>query len=156
MRFKANIQRMNANERTQRGLSLLEVLGATAIATIVFGVGLPSMQPVLQKYTLRAAANEIANSIEYARSRAILKNKAVTYSISSGHFGATGDDTGGFTTQGLASGLTLTPTTPITLTLKSNGTVTPQTTLTLKNSQNMTVTITIYSSGKTKVSEVTP
>lgn len=155
MRLMPTIERISGSRRSQRGLSLFEIVATTAVATIIFGVSMPSMQTVLNKYALKAAANEVANSIEYARSRAILKNKPMTFSISNRQFGVTGTDTGGFRTQTLSSDITMTPTTAVSLTLKSNGTIAPQTTLTFKNSKNMSVTLTIYSSGKAKVSDVT-
>lgn len=140
---------------SHRGVSVLELLITIAVTMVVFGIAAPNFSTAMLKYTLRSAADEIANSIQYARSRAILKNKAVTYQIASDQFGITSSDKGGTTTQKLANGLTFSPSTPVNLTLNSNGTISALTTITINNQKNMNVTLTIYPSGKTKVSDVT-
>jgi len=71
--------------RASRGLTLLEVLIATAMLATVLGIALPNFRGMRAPWALRTATNRIVADVQAARQRAIARN--VRYRVT---FTATG------------------------------------------------------------------
>ena len=54
-----------------RGVTLLELLVALAIGSILLGVGIPAYESVVRNNRLATDTNELVAAIHYARSEAI-------------------------------------------------------------------------------------
>jgi prepilin-type N-terminal cleavage/methylation domain-containing protein len=59
----------------RRGFTLLELLIVLVVIGLVAGVGIPRLERLSPKYSLRAAAREIASKLEYLRSTSIFQRK---------------------------------------------------------------------------------
>ena len=57
--------------RTQRGITLLELLVTLAIVAILLAAGVPSFRAWVQNQELRGAANRMASDLAYARNAAV-------------------------------------------------------------------------------------
>jgi type IV fimbrial biogenesis protein FimT len=69
-----------------RGLSLIEVLIVIAIAAILLGIGVPSMQTFVLNNRLASATHEFYTALQLARSEAVRRGEQVTIA----HSGASG------------------------------------------------------------------
>ncbi|NEX21536.1 prepilin-type N-terminal cleavage/methylation domain-containing protein [Thiorhodococcus mannitoliphagus] len=65
----------------QRGLTLLELILVVAILAILIGVAVPSMHEMLARNRLKAAAQAIAEDLQWARSEAIKRNRSIAVSL---------------------------------------------------------------------------
>jgi prepilin-type N-terminal cleavage/methylation domain-containing protein len=60
--------------RSTRGVSLLEILIATAIFASLLGIGLPRLSRLRAPYALSGATRQVAAAMQAARMRAIARN----------------------------------------------------------------------------------
>lgn len=63
--------------RNRKGFTLIELLAVLAIASILFGVGLPSLENMVRDSASAAAAFELQAQINWARSQAALMGRRV-------------------------------------------------------------------------------
>jgi len=61
-------------QRSSAGFSLIEMLVTVTLIGLMVVIGYPSMQDWLDRYEVRAAASEIASSIQLQRMRAVSQN----------------------------------------------------------------------------------
>ncbi len=64
----------------QRGFTLIEMLVTVAILAIILGIGVPSLQPLIERYRISAASNRLFTALTTARSEAIRRGQDVTLS----------------------------------------------------------------------------
>jgi type IV fimbrial biogenesis protein FimT len=65
----------------QYGVSLLELLIAIAIGSILLMIGIPSFQSWIQNTQVRTAAESILNGLQVARTEAVRRNADVRFSL---------------------------------------------------------------------------
>jgi type IV fimbrial biogenesis protein FimT len=63
--------------KVYRGLTLLELLIAIAVLAILFTVGIPAIQDLVQNNRLRTQTNALVNALEFARSEAVKQRRNV-------------------------------------------------------------------------------
>lgn len=68
------------------GLTLIELLVILAILAIALTIGVPSLQTLLERGTLRAAAQALAIDLQWTRSEALKRNQPLTVSFDSEHW----------------------------------------------------------------------
>lgn len=68
---------------SQRGLTLIEVATALAIAAVLIGTALPSFEDTKQRSRLEGIAGELVTDLHYARSEAVTRNEGVRFSFRS-------------------------------------------------------------------------
>jgi prepilin-type N-terminal cleavage/methylation domain-containing protein len=61
-------------ESPERGFSLVEMLIVVAIVAVLGAVALPNIGQYIRNYKIRGAAQDVAGSLQAARSRAIMSN----------------------------------------------------------------------------------
>lgn len=61
-----------------RGMTLIELIVTVAIAAIVVTVAVPSFREMLRKNRVDALTNELASSLNFARSEAVKRGKPIT------------------------------------------------------------------------------
>lgn len=76
-------------QKTQRGLSLIELIVTMAIAAIVLGVGVPTFGNVVADNAMASNANRFVASINLARSSAVRYQRNATICASSNYNAAT-------------------------------------------------------------------
>lgn len=69
-----------------RGLTLLELLVAITILALLLGIALPAMQDLIERNRLKAAAQALAEDLQWARSEAIKRNRVLGFSIDTEHW----------------------------------------------------------------------
>ncbi len=69
--------RIRQSRSNSRGLSLMDVLATLAIASIVFGTGIPGFQAYLANSRLVSSANLLSRSLALARSEAVQRESHV-------------------------------------------------------------------------------
>nr|WP_280818838.1 GspH/FimT family pseudopilin [Thiorhodococcus minor] len=67
--------------RRQAGLTLLELITVVAILALLMGVAVPSMHEMLDRNRLKAAAQAVAEDLQWARSEAIKRNRPIALSL---------------------------------------------------------------------------
>jgi general secretion pathway protein H len=67
--------------KDRHGFTLIELLVVMAIMAMVLMVALPSIMPIIPKIEAKAGAREIAAALREARSRAIVSNSEVVFSL---------------------------------------------------------------------------
>ena len=67
----------------QRGVTLIEACIVMAISGVVIGTTVPGMQGVLDSRRLGGAATQLATDIQFVRSEAVARNRAVRLSFHS-------------------------------------------------------------------------
>jgi type IV fimbrial biogenesis protein FimT len=78
------IQMQHDNPRSQqRGLSLVEMSATLAVAAILAGTAMPSLQDSNKKRALQGTAAQLATDLQFARSEAIARNEGVRVSFHS-------------------------------------------------------------------------
>lgn len=70
------LQRPPANERAH-GFTLLEVMVVVAIIAVLAAIAAPSFTPLMERWRVRAAVEELQSGIYYARSEAIKRGGGV-------------------------------------------------------------------------------
>lgn len=68
-------------KRNEKGVSMVETAVACIMIVIVLGISLPMIGNALRAYTLRSAADHVAERISAVRALALTKNKNVTFSL---------------------------------------------------------------------------
>ncbi len=66
------------NKRFVGGFTAVELLVAVAVLAIMVGIGLPSLMTFIERGRVDAAADDLAQSLRYARSEAVTRNTSVT------------------------------------------------------------------------------
>lgn len=69
------------NECRQRGVTLIEACIVMAISSVVIGTTVPGMQGLLDGRRLGGTAAQLATDIQYVRSEAVARNRAVRLSF---------------------------------------------------------------------------
>jgi general secretion pathway protein H len=67
--------------RTSNGFTLIELLVVIAIMALISVLAIPSITSVLPNMEVKTGAREVAAALREARSRAILSNKDVVFSL---------------------------------------------------------------------------
>lgn len=94
---------MNRNTRRQTGFTLVEVLIPVAVAAVLLGSALPSLQTMTQRHRLEGSAAQLETDLQLARSAAVAANAVLRMDFVRGeqgscyvlHDGAAGDCTCG-------------------------------------------------------------
>ncbi|MES1925394.1 GspH/FimT family protein [Salinisphaera sp. T31B1] len=60
-----------------RGFTLLELLVALAVAAILLGIAIPSYRSMVQRNAMAASVNDLVGALNYARSQAVTRGRAV-------------------------------------------------------------------------------
>lgn len=68
-------------DRGRRGVTLLELLIALALVSVLSGIALPSMWGVVERISVRGAAGDVAESFETARALAIARGARASVAI---------------------------------------------------------------------------
>lgn len=61
--------------RRDRGFTLIELLVVLVVVGLIAGIGIPRLETLSPKYSLRSAARTIATELEYVRSTGIFQHK---------------------------------------------------------------------------------
>ncbi|MBK1723268.1 type IV pilin [Thiocystis violacea] len=69
-----------------RGLTLLELLVAIAVLAVLMSIAVPSMQSMIARNRLKAAAQAIAEDLRWARSESIKQNRPLQLSLDVGQW----------------------------------------------------------------------
>jgi type IV fimbrial biogenesis protein FimT len=75
------MQERAAHARVQRGITLIEVCIVIAVAMVLLGNSLPSLQSTLTRRTLEGHAAELAGDVHYWRSQAVASNRTLRISF---------------------------------------------------------------------------
>jgi type IV fimbrial biogenesis protein FimT len=75
------MQLHNALVVIQRGLTLVDMCAAMAVATVLASLAIPSMDRIRKKHELDGLAGEIATDIHFARSESLARNQGVRISF---------------------------------------------------------------------------
>lgn len=70
--------------RTQRGLTLIELMTTIAVLGVLMAIAAPSFNPMMDRYRVRQATEELQASFYYARSEAIKNSGGITVVPNSG------------------------------------------------------------------------
>ena len=65
----------------QRGLTLIELMVALAVAIVLMGVAVPSVFESTARARLAGAVNELVIDLQYARSQAVRERAAVALTV---------------------------------------------------------------------------
>ncbi len=68
----------SANNMTERGFTLVEILVVMTISAILLAAAVPAMQALIQSNRISGSTNELLSSIQMARSEAVRRNGNVT------------------------------------------------------------------------------
>jgi type IV fimbrial biogenesis protein FimT len=69
-----------------RGLTLLELLVVITILALLLGIALPATQDLIERNRLKAAAQALAEDLQWARSEAIKRNRVLGFSVDTAHW----------------------------------------------------------------------
>jgi type IV fimbrial biogenesis protein FimT len=69
--------------RSSHGFTMIEILIAVAILSLVLSLGVPSFMVYIQNTKVRNAADAVLNGMQLARSEAIRRNKRVEFQLTS-------------------------------------------------------------------------
>lgn len=68
--------------RKSSGLTLVEIMIALVVFSILIAMGLPSFAAWMQNVRIRTAAEGVLNGLQYARTEAVRRNTTVEFSLS--------------------------------------------------------------------------
>ena len=143
--------------RGTRGVSLLEILIATAIFASLLGIGLPRLSRLRAPYALSGATRQLQAALQAARMRAIARNvrfrvnfntSAQTYTLQREVGGSFVDDSA---PQRLPAGAVIGTVTPNNPTFDTRGMLTAQVTVPVTVASSGTRTVTVNVLGKTTI-----
>lgn len=77
-------QPRSATRRRSRGFTLLEVMVVVAIMAVLASLAAPSFTPLIERWRVRQAAEELQSTLYYARSEAIKRGGDVAIVATSG------------------------------------------------------------------------
>jgi type IV fimbrial biogenesis protein FimT len=77
-----------AARRIARGLTLIEGLAVVAVAAVLVGSGVPSMQDLVGKVRLDGQSSELSQAVAHARAMAVSHNDGVRLSVKPAEDGA--------------------------------------------------------------------
>jgi Tfp pilus assembly protein FimT len=112
------------------GVSILEVLIAIGVASILLAIAVPSFMSTLPRIRLSFAARQVASDLQVARMKAIAQNQSFTVTFNTGNYSYTyGTDSRSIATE--YPGITFTKTADPVFTPR--GTASTTATITLMN-----------------------
>lgn len=76
--------------RTQRGVTLIEVVIVVVIVSILFSLAIPSYRNWIQSAQIRTAAESIQNGLQLARAEAVSRNTPVTFTLAGNNWTVAG------------------------------------------------------------------
>src|SRR2546422_6475407 len=96
-----------SRRRSTRGVTLLEILIATAIFASLLGIGLPNLARLRAPYALSGATRQVAAAMQAARMRAIARNVRyrVNFNTSAGTYTLEREVAGSFVADSAAQKL---------------------------------------------------
>jgi len=77
------------NHHSPRGLTLIELMAAVAVAAILMAVAVPSFTQAIAKARLEGAVSEMTIDLQYARTQAIRRRSSATLAIDAAGTGYT-------------------------------------------------------------------
>ena len=77
-------QPCTAARRQARGFTLLEVMVVVAIVAVLAAIAAPSFTPLIERWRVRSAAEDLTSTVYFARSEAIKRGGGVTIQAQSG------------------------------------------------------------------------
>jgi type IV fimbrial biogenesis protein FimT len=80
-----------AADATSRGFTLIELMVALAIGSLLVVLGLPSFNEFLRNSEIRSTTESLVNGLRVARTEAVRRNQPVTFTLISGGPGWTVD-----------------------------------------------------------------
>jgi len=150
---------MAARRANCRGVTIIEVLTATAITAILLAIGVPQMARLRAPYALASASRQIASDLQTARMRAIARNVRYRVAFNSttrsyrlerettvNNFVAEGG------TQTLPAGATLTAANPANPVFDTRGMLGANVSVSVSVSGSGTRTVTVNVLGQTTIS----
>ncbi|GAA0692955.1 hypothetical protein GCM10009104_20230 [Marinobacterium maritimum] len=69
---------VNKSRKRHQGFSVIEMMVAIAVLSIIVGIGIPSFKSMMDRSRIDAAADDLADGLRYARSEALQRNTKVT------------------------------------------------------------------------------
>ena len=70
----------------ERGLTLLELIASLAILALLLTIAVPSLRSLIERNQLRAAAQAIAEDLQWTRSESIKRNRALEFRVNREHW----------------------------------------------------------------------
>ncbi len=70
--------------QNQRGFTLIEIMVALAVLTILLAIAVPSFQAMIKNSQIRNAAESVSNGLAKARAEAINRNTTVAFALGAG------------------------------------------------------------------------
>lgn len=120
-------------QRTQAGISLVEILTVVTIAAILLGMAIPSFTQSTARKRIEGAAAELATDLQYAKSQAASLNTSVSLVTAAHAYSISG--TSQIKANTLNSAITLTN--PVTVTFEPHRTM-PSAAVTMDVSHSQT------------------
>jgi prepilin-type N-terminal cleavage/methylation domain-containing protein len=143
--------------RSTRGVSLLEILIATAIFASLLGIGLPRLSRLRAPYTLSGATRQLQAALQATRMRAIARNVRyrVNFNTSAQTYTLEREVGGSFVAdaapQRLPKGAVIGTVSPGNPTFDTRGMLTAQVTVPVTVASSGTRTVTVNVLGKTTI-----
>ena len=139
------MSRPNANEQ---GFSLIELMAVLVVFGIMLSFGIPSFQHYLLSQQLRGTSENLVQTLQLQRSRAMATGQSVAINFNTGSPSAwTVLGTNGSHRTALANGITYASANPATLTLTRDGRVNTSGLVVFQNRSGATDTVSIQVSG---------
>ena len=77
---------MTTRRRSARGLTLLELMIAIAVMVVLIALAIPGMRALLTRNHLKAAAQALAEDLQWTRTEALERNRALRVSFDVRHW----------------------------------------------------------------------